>query len=304
MKILIVGLGSIARKHITALQSLSLHLEIFALRSNKGVRDEAGITNVYSIQEARNIDFDFIIISTPTFLHYQNIKELVGFKKPLFIEKPVSNNLNVEQLLPEIKQNDIKTYVGCNLRFLEALSFVKHNYINEIYRINEVNVYCGSYLPAWRPDQNFQHSYSAIEEKGGGVHLDLIHEIDYIYWLFGNPISSHCTKRSKSSLNINSIDYANYNLSYPLFSANITLNYYRLEAKRTLEIVTDKSIINVDLLKNEVYNTNKLVFKSEQKIVDTYADQMKYFLQMIKLGDNENFNDMEEAIKVLKICLS
>ena len=33
---------------------------------------------------------------------------------------------------------------------------------------------------------NYLKSYSASKSKGGGVLLDLSHEIDYINWLFGS----------------------------------------------------------------------------------------------------------------------
>ncbi len=47
------------------------------------------------------------------------------------------------------------------------------------------SVECGSYLPDWRPGNNYKKSVSAKKDLGGGVLLELSHELDYIRWIFG-----------------------------------------------------------------------------------------------------------------------
>ena len=47
MKVLIVGLGSIAKKHITALKSIDPTIEIYALRSSKYAETFDNISNLY-----------------------------------------------------------------------------------------------------------------------------------------------------------------------------------------------------------------------------------------------------------------
>ena len=47
-------------------------------------------------------------------------------------------------------------------------------------------VLCGSYLPSWRKNIIYNKSYSSDKKKGGGVLLDLSHEIDYITWILGS----------------------------------------------------------------------------------------------------------------------
>ena len=44
-------------------------------------------------------------------------------------------------------------------------------------------------------------------KMGGGVHLDLIHEIDYLIYLFGIPKEIKKQYRKVSKLNIDSNDY-------------------------------------------------------------------------------------------------
>lgn len=303
MKVLIIGLGSIARKHIAALKEIDAGVEIYALRSERNAVQVDSVINLYDIKECRQ-DFDFAIISNPTSLHADSIKSILGLNIPMFIEKPVFESLGYEELLKDIAEKRIKTYVACNLRFLESLRYL-HDYIrnNPQRRINEVNVYCGSYLPEWRPGTDYRKCYSAIPELGGGVHIDLIHDIDYVYWIFGKPSSYQGICRNVSSLDIRAIDYANYQLIYPEFTASIILNYYRRDYKRTLEVVFEDDTWTVDLKENAICNSKGVViFKGKNAPLDTYRAQLEYFIDLVVNGGNPE-NNINMAYDILKICL-
>ena len=303
MKVLIIGLGSIALKHIKALQELYPSVVIYALRRkgepSKGIK---GVVEVFDIDEITMDTLSFILISNPTAIHYQTIKEVIAYKKPLFIEKPLFGALSKEakELITEVEKQEIPTYVACNLRYLECIAKTKELLANK--RVNEVNVYCGSYLPDWRPNVDFRKVYSANKEMGGGVHIDLIHELDYVYWLFGTPTCTQSFFSNKSSLNITAYDYANYLWEYDDFSVSVVLNYYRRDSKRTLEILTDEGTYLVDLLKNNISYNDELIFQSRQVPLETYTAQMQFFVEEI-LNKQTKFNTIVEGYKVLQLCL-
>lgn len=304
MNVFIIGLGSIAKKHITAILQIDSDAKIYALRRNVDCKNEIpNVTNVYDFNEVNMSEIDFILISNPTSEHFSTIKKVVQYGKPLFIEKPLFSEISeeTEKLVEQLEKSNILTYVACNLRFLESLIKLKTLLAKE--RINEINVYAGSYLPNWRPDVDFRKVYSANKEMGGGVHIDLIHELDYIYWLFGKPLEKNAYFSNKSSLSISAFDYANYLWSYENFSVSIILNYYRKESKRSIEIVTEAGIYNVDLLKNSIDFDNFSIFTSSQKMIDTYLDQMIYFVQNI-LKKKKKFNTISEANTILKLCIT
>jgi predicted dehydrogenase len=302
MNVLIIGLGSIAAKHILSLRSLVPDVSIYALRSSYSASQEQGVTNVFDLQHLGFLP-DFILIANPTIHHAATLAATVPLGVPLFIEKPSLHELALAPLLlAAIEEKKIPTYVACNLRFLEGFSFLKTYLDTHKPIINEVNVYAGSYLPDWRPGRDFRTIYSALPELGGGVHLDLVHELDYVYWLFGVPQRAEKNLRSVSSLHIKSIDYANYYFEYPDFSANIVLNYYRRQTKRTIEIVMADTTFIFDLLKHEIRDdSGVLIFQSNQKIIDTYTLQMTYFLNYIK-GKDAAFNDFKTSIAVLEMA--
>ena len=305
MKVLIIGLGSIAKKHIDALRLLYADATIYALRSNQGAGTEDGVINIYSIEDL-DTSIDFAIISNPSNLHYQFIEMLAKMDIPLFIEKPSVHSLdNIDSLIELIEKKHLITYVACNLRFHPCLTYLKEELRNVSRRINELNVYCGSFLPDWRPGKDFRKIYSANASMGGGAHLDLFHELDYTTWLFGFPERSQSLLKSVSSLNIDAVDYANYILEYDSFTASIILNYYRRKPKREIEIVFDDETLTVDLIKNEIRNDlGEQVFKATDfNVKDTYMLQLDYFIGCLK-ANKQPMNSFKESVLNLKICLN
>ncbi|KOY85735.1 oxidoreductase [bacterium 336/3] len=302
MNVLIVGLGSIAHKHIDAVRKINPNASVFALRSGKVETEYVGVSNILDIKEL-NEKPDFIIISNPTYKHKDAIDLVTSVNTPIFIEKPLAESIIVAQEIREsINSKNIINYVACNLRFHQCLQFVFDYLKNNQFIINEVNSYCGSYLPNWRPHIDFKQNYSANEDMGGGVHLDLIHELDYIYWFFGLPLKVDKFLRKKSSLGINAVDYANYVLEYENFTASVILNYYRQDTKRTCEIVCSDRTLIIDLLHNNVKLNDELLFSSNERISDTYLHQMNYFWSCIK-ENKQTLNTIDNALDVLKICL-
>ena len=139
---------------------------------------------------------------------------------------------------------------------------------------------------------------------GGGVHLDLFHELDYVTWLFGLSNKTSAVLRNVSTLNIDAVDYANYSLQYPTFTANIVLNYYRRKPKRQLEIIFENETWTIDLIKNTIINDQQeyLLQATDFQIKDTYAAQLDYFINCLK-NNKEPMNGIQESLEILKICL-
>ena len=300
---LIIGLGSIAQKHIAALNNINASFNYFALRSSRENIDITGVKNLYSWDEVPS-DISFTIISNPTDQHTIAIEKCIERNIALFIEKPISHQLQgLKNIAERIHNRKLKTYVACNLRFLPALVFLKEQLKRK--RINEVSVYCGSDLTQWRAGVDYKDSYSSSEARGGGVHLDLFHELDYVCWFFGMPVSSRGIVRNVSSLEINAVDFANYLLFYKEFTVSVILNYYRCDAKRTLDIVFEDVSWTVDLLKNNIIDSNGMVIFEDNAfyIKDTYQLQMEYFIKSLD-DPNRIENDFDASFEILKIVLA
>jgi predicted dehydrogenase len=302
MKVLIIGMGSIARKHIHALQKIDSNAIIYAMRS--GQKDHYGIENIHNLFEWTDVpsDIDFILVSNPTSFHYETIQTAIKLNKPLFIEKPPLQSLEgSEELIKLISEQNLSTYVAFNMRFHPVITWLKENInVNDVV---EVQAYCGSYLPDWRPGRNYKEVYSAQKAYGGGVHLDLIHEIDFIKWIFGKPHTSSGFISNVSHLEIDSSDCAHYWLSYPNYNISIILNYYRRVAKRQIEIVTHNDILLADLLNYTITNSKEeLLFSCEPNVLISFEKQMQYFIESIQ-SNTEISSNFTAAIETLKISL-
>ena len=304
MKVLIIGLGSIAIKHITALRNLYPDCEIHALRYSKSSPVIEGIRSCYTLNEVP-LDIKFILISNPTSLHLKTIKEVSHFGVPLFIEKPPVDSLyQMSELVKLIETLDVPTYTAFNLRFHPVVQWLKNNI--DYYNVLEVNTYCGSYLPDWRPDKDYRKIYSSQKDLGGGVHLDLTHEIDFLLWIFGDPMSTMSSRRKISNLEIDSVDSAKYWLEYENFTISLTLNYFRRDSKRHIEIVTNQTTLECDLISNKITDLRKgqVVFESRVcSSLDTYTDQMKYFIDCVKTK-TQPMNNLLESMRTMEVCLT
>jgi predicted dehydrogenase len=304
MIVLIEGLGSISRKHIAALRTIVLDVKIYALRSNLDADSEDGITNIHDYNQLPEKP-DFIIISNITQQHRLSIENAIALGIPIMIEKPVLPSLTAADfdLSERIKTLSIKTYVACNLRFLNVLQFLKKYLDQNTTAINEVNVYCGSFFPNWRPNRDYKTMYSAQKGEGGGIHLELIHEMDYTLWLFGIPNILNFTTSSKSTINIEAADYAHYVLDYPTFIATVTLNFYRKEIKRTIEVIFEDKTWIIDLVNGTIHDgLGKLMYQSDQQVIETYDLQMRHMIDVVK-GKSESLNTFEDSLEVLKLSL-
>lgn len=300
MNVLLLGLGSIAQKHLRALKELGTEAKIYALRSNADAPKSDGVINIHNVADVPR-DITFAMICTPTYVHARSIKTALTFRCPLFIEKPLLRHLSeIDRVMKSIDEVRVPTYVACHLRHHPCLHYV-WDHLKD-HRVRNVRAYCGSYMPEWVPG-DFRKSFRANKEQSGGVHLELIHELDYVTWLFGMPKESSSTLKNTGALGIDIIDDARYDLSYNGFDAVVEVNYHRRDPKRMLEVTFDDGIWTVDLLAFSITDEKgAIVFCSNWSIADVYCEQMRYFLECLGQG-RQPINSVHEAADVLQLAL-
>ena len=255
MKVLFVGLGSIGKRHLKILKEMEKDFNIIALRSNNKAKKIDGVKNYFNLEEALEEKPDIAFITNPTSLHIEYAVECAKAGCHLFIEKPLSHNLKgIKELINIVENNNLITLMGCNMRFNPVIRKLKE----EIAKLKKDNIYsykinCGSHLPDWRPGRDYKKTYSAKKEMGGGVLLDLIHEIDYSNWLFGEVNELKAYSDHLTDLEIETEDIAEILLKHEKYIlGNIHLDYYRINATRTIEIIAQDLLIEADLIEGKL----------------------------------------------------
>ncbi|MBU1179646.1 Gfo/Idh/MocA family oxidoreductase, partial [Patescibacteria group bacterium] len=214
MRILVVGFGSIGRRHVKNLLSLGVDDILLYRRSKKG--NEFNIPEYDDLDEALAQKPDAVLIANPTALHIPIAIKAARVGAHLFIEKPLSHNLEgVEELSRIIKEKGLISMIAYQYRFHPALQKIKELIDSGVLgKIIFGRVEVGQYLPDWHPGEDYRKGYSARKDLGGGVILTLIHEIDYLTWLLGKPKSVSSVAGHFSNLEIDIEDLAEISVKY------------------------------------------------------------------------------------------
>lgn len=307
LKICFAGLGSIGQRHLRNLVELLEEKEsefiIDAVRcggKTLPIDIAAHIHQEYEKIWQISKDYDIFFVTNPTVNHLNTIREAITHTRHMFIEKPVFHR-PYEQLDGLNLRNDGVYYVACPLRYLACMEYLKKKIEGEhIYSARAIS---SSYLPDWRKGVDYRKIYSADKQRGGGVTLDLIHELDYLTDLFGMPNKSFHLQGKYSDLEINSDDISLYILQYRDKLVEVHLDYFGKETIRKLELFCRDCVIKVDLIQSTiqyVYPTYIENLNIEKQ--DMYKQEMKAFLQMVS-GEKVNPNSLWHANEVLTLAV-
>lgn len=306
-KVLFIGLGSIGLRHLQNLITINPDLDVGALRSGQGnnIKSCEFVDFEFNnISDAKEFEPEIVFITNPTSLHIDMALEFVNKVSGIFIEKPISDNIEDAQKLVDNAKNGI-IHVACPLRFHPVINFVK-KYIEDENDVLNVRIFSGSYLPSWRPNIDYRACYSAKMELGGGVSLDLIHEVDFLRWIFGDIKEGYFSSSKVSDLDIEVEDFAHALLKLETGAiCELHLDYFRKIPKRELEITTKDGVIFADILNSEVLvcksnENNKINYDFDRNKM--YLDELKYFLECISYNKNSS-NDSYFASETLKYAL-
>jgi predicted dehydrogenase len=314
-RILIVGLGSIGMRHLRLARELMPKADIRVFRhktTNQIPEYSNGIFS--SIEKAILFSPQIAVIANPSSLHIATAKKFAEIGAHLFIEKPLSNSLvGVSQLLEICKKKNTYLLTAYNLRFLPSLQrfkdFIGENIIGDI---SSVHCEVGQYLPSWRIDRDYKHSVSAQKKLGGGVLLELSHEIDYLRWIFGEVQWVKASLSKQSNLEIDVEDTAHIIMGFmPLNNSNkliasVNLDFIRRDTTRLCTAIGEHGSLRWNGITGEV-----LLFKPEDgkwselycyknKQDESYLNEWSSFLAVITKGKAPMIN-IDEGLEVLKI---
>lgn len=248
-RVLLVGLGSIGRRHARIARQLLPDAEIVALRHSDGAGpEEPGVDrSVRAMDEALAARPQIAVVANPASHHLDVALRLADAGVHLLVEKPIaSSSRGVPELIDLCRARGVVLMTGYNLRFLASLRrFREIVHAGRVGRTLSVRAEIGQFLPAWRPGTDYRQTVSAQAALGGGVLLELSHDIDYLRWLFGEVSWVSAILSRQSALEIDVEDSAHLTLGFGpgtegvAVIATLNMDFVRHDTTRTCTVIGD-----------------------------------------------------------------
>lgn len=189
MRVLVTGRGSIAQRHVRHLRELRPDVALGVLSGGKPADALAPFEWLPDWVAVKAWAPQAVIIASVSARHGDELLACLDAGWPCLAEKPlVATRAELDAVLAAVRQRPVAApvVVGCNLRYLPSLQRVNGVLRSGVLgRIVRAHFEVGQNLTQWRPGRDLGTSYSAQAGQGGGVLLDLVHEVDLARWLLG-----------------------------------------------------------------------------------------------------------------------
>lgn len=307
-KILIIGCGSIGRRHLGNLINLGYkNIAVFDSDIDKLKNLPRGISKYENLTKSFKLAMPTVcFVCSPTSLHLVHLKACLMGNMHVFIEKPLSFSVDgTDNLIKLASKKGKKVMVACNWRFNETFMNLKKMLKNKDYgRVISASISSRYSLPAAR-GKYWRKSY-AVNKRGGGVTLDTgSHIINYLEDLFGEIVDINVFESPyhplKAAVDEQAVILLNHKNN---IICDIYMDYFSTESIHKINLNTTKGIISADLRNNEIrYTINgigKLVYKGKKDFNHMYIEQLRHFFSAIKKNTGV-LQDLSQAKKVVKL---
>ena len=318
MKFLMVGLGSIGQRHLRNIKRLyGEDAEILAyrvrglqrtfsdemkIREDISLEEEFGILSFSDLAEALAQKPEVAFITNITKSHIPSAIECAKAGCHLFLEKPISDSYDgIEELKAIVKEKNLKVFVGYQNRFHPGIRFLKECLDQkELGTILSARAVVGERLVTMHTYEDYKETYMARKDMGGGVLLNqMVHELDYLSYLFGKPDSVYALGGITGNLSIDVED--NVEAIYQMHSGSVTFpvsvhaDFYQSPPSRFVRVVGEKGQIQVDMLQAKIVKSVNDV--TEEIVFDGFV-RNQMFIEELELFMQSITNDEQPQISL------
>jgi len=305
MIIAVIGLGSIGLRHARNL--LAGGHTVIGYDPNPSAQERlkkvdgqpvATVADALSRAEAA-------VVASPNDRHLSDLRQAIDAGCHVFVEKPLAHTAEgMCVLLDQAEEAGRVVFAGLNQRFNPSVAAARR-IIGEggIGKPLWGRFTCASYLPDWRPDQDYRRGYAA-DPRTGGVIFDIVHEFDIANFLLGPAHTVTAAAQSSGWLELEAEDCADIVLRHDNGSqSSLHLDYLTRPSRRTAEVAGTDGFLVADVRGRaiEVRDAgDAVVFERDfdSTAEQEYQAEMAQFIACIE-GKETPMCDGREALSVL-----
>lgn len=316
MKALVVGTGSIGRRHISNLLHLGVEVAAYSYRGkSSGVQSLDGrVALLEHWSDGLSGDLDAVVVANSTEQHVEVALRAARMGKAIYIEKPLSVSLaGTDELAQLIDTHHLVVEAGFMLRAHPNLVWIKKSIDDGVLgELMHLRASVGQWLPDWRPGTDHRLGYGAFRQKGGGVIFDLIHELDLVNWLGGRVADVAAMTRKVPMLEIQTEAVAQIGLRLDSGAlAQVHLDYVRPGYGRTLEVVGHQGVLSWDYSRGEVSlglpdGSVRVVHRipADFDRNSMFLAHMEHFLRRIAAPGIPALSSFQDGMDALRVALA
>lgn len=230
MSYLVIGSGSIGKRHYGNLQTLGADVTLLSWRGlDLATLDLNNVTG--------------LVIATATQVRVEIIRLAADAGVPIYVEKPLAfRSTDLDEIKRLTKSIADRSVLGLMMRYHPAIRYLAAHPVNAY----SANFAIGHDVRQWRENWRFADSYAALPE-GGGVLLDLCHEMDM----------AHCLYPDLGTLSVDCIGHADFpgvdfatrvQLAGAEQLATVAMDYLAPRGFRTITLKGRDEVLEIDLL--------------------------------------------------------
>jgi len=308
MLFLIIGLGSMGKRRIRNLKELGEKSIIgFDIRDDRAtsVSKEYDIVTFTDIKEALTMKPDVFIISTPPNHHIEYQELAVKNNIPFFCEAGISYSKKVGA---ESRKYHITACPSCTMRFNTLVKTFKEEIDKKtIGNVVAFTYHMGQYLPDWHPYEHIKDFYVGHEETSAPKEM-IPFELCWLMWIFGDITEVMCMKDKLSSIDSDINDVYQIIVRFKSgILGHILIDVVSRQLVRKMRTVGEEGSIEFDFYEKE--ESIHILQKNETETKyfsskDMYVEEMKSFIEEVKIGDRTYPFSLKEESKILKVLNS
>ncbi len=317
-KLLIVGSGSIGRRHTKNARKLGVSVVICDtdFERAKEVAEEVGAEGCYSsYQEAceKEKDIAVAVIATPSQFHIEQAIFLSNREVHILVEKPLAVEMNgIDSLIKIIHEKNVVAMMAQSYRFHEGYLLIKKMLNDQVIgKVYHVNLFGGHYLPDWHPMIDYRIEYTAQKKLGGGALLtSMSHTFDSVCWLFGEVQELIGWKAKLSDLEIDVDDSV-----FCLMKTNQHIiiecqtDFLQRVPEHRMVIVGEKGTIHADFIQHTILIGR--AGKEEPEVIQyafdpnkRYFDELRHFIFLVDQKVTNHDLDIYAGKRVVELLLN